>query len=234
MRLTFIITIIGGKRADQIRQTIRKQSFNGTFFVDNAVRKIGRLEATTNTTEVCQYYAFFFDLASPESHPELWKKLITEFGPKRNDAITWPKVFRANAFVGNYLRMDILSRYGMKAQLMSEIQDYFYPMTQKTGTLWENMDSNASCNHGFASYLGHVLYRDILGVSQIDYLQKVITIQFTDILLNECSGSIPIGDSSVVVKWKRFGNTIRYTAKAPAGFKLKIENLSKSELVRTE
>jgi len=222
------------KKADQIRQTIRKQSYNGAFFVDNAIRKNGRLEATTNTTEVCQYYAFFFDLASPESHPELWKKLITDFGPKRNDAITWPKVFRANAFVGNYLRVDILSRYGMKAQLMNEIQDYFYPMTQKTGTLWENMDSNASCNHGFASYLGHVLYRDILGVSQIDYLQKVITIHFTDIPLNECSGSLPIGDSSVILKWKRFGNTIRYTVKEPAGFKLKIENLSKSALVKRE
>lgn len=222
------------KKSDQIRQTIRKQSYNGTFFVDNAVRREGRLEATTNTTEVCQYYAFFFDLASPESHPELWKKLITDFGPKRNDATTWPKVFRANAFVGNYLRMDILSRHGMKAQLMNEIQDYFYPMTQKTGTLWENMDSNASCNHGFASYLGHVLYRDIMGISQIDYLQKVITIQFRDIPLNECNGSMPIGDSSLFLKWKRFGNKIRYTVKEPAGFKLKIENLSKSVLVGTK
>ncbi len=222
------------KKSDQIRQTIRKQSYNGTFFVDNAVRREGRLEATTNTTEVCQYYAFFFDLASPESHPELWKKLITDFGPKRNDATTWPKVFRANAFVGNYLRMDILSRHGMKAQLMNEIQDYFYPMTQKTGTLWENMDSNASCNHGFASYLGHVLYRDIMGISQIDYLQKVITIQFRDIPLNECNGSMPIGDSSLFLKWKRFGNKIRYTVKEPAGFKLEIENLSKSVLVGTK
>ena len=222
------------QKSERIRKMILQQSFNGTFFVDNAVRKMGKLEVTTNTTEVCQYYAFFFNLVSPQSHPALWKKLITDFGPKRDDAVMWPKVFRANAFIGNYIRMDILSRYGLKAQLVNEIQDYFYPMTQKTGTLWENMDSGASCNHGFASYLGHAIYRDILGISQIDYLRKEINIQFTDIDLNECSGAIPINDNSVGLKWKRFGNQIRYSVNVPSGFKVNIENLSKSTLVKSE
>src|SRR5690606_29121948 len=44
-------------RAKAVRETIRKQSFDGEFFVDNAVRKDGKLEVTGNHSEVCQYYA---------------------------------------------------------------------------------------------------------------------------------------------------------------------------------
>ena len=219
-------------KSERIKQAIIKQSYNGTFFVDNAVRnKGGKLEITTNTTEVCQYYAFFFNVASPETYPELWKKLTTEFGPKRNDKVIYPKVFRANAFIGNYLRMDILSRYGLKTQLMDEIQDYFYAMAQSTGTLWENMGSQASCNHGFASYIGHVLYRDLLGISQIDYLNKEITIQFTDSKLKQCSGVIPVDESSVELKWNRTGNLIKYSVKTPPGYRVTIDNRSSSELI---
>ena len=221
------------QKADRIRQTILKQSFNGTFFVDNAIRdKEGKLMLTSNTTEVCQYYAFFFDLTSPDKHPELWKKLITEFGPTRNDVITYSKVFRANAFIGNYLRLDILSRYGLNNQVLRETQDYFYNMSQLTGTLWEHMGSQASCNHGFASYIGHVLYRDVLGISQIDYIDKEVTIRFTDIDLEECNGIIPVNENSIELKWKRHDNQIRYSIITPPEYKVKIENLSSSKLVK--
>ncbi len=221
------------KKAQRIKQTILQQSYNGNFFVDNAVRnKEGKFEITTNTTEVCQYYAFFFNIATPKTHPELWKKLTTEFGPKRDDKITYPNVFKANAFVGNYMRMDILSRYGLTTQLMDEIQDYFYAMAKTTGTLWENMSSEASCNHGFASYIGHVLYRDVLGISRIDYINKEVTLEFTDSELKQCSGVIPVDESVVELKWKRSGNQINYSVKLPKGFQVKIENLSSAELVR--
>ncbi|MEN6455225.1 MAG: hypothetical protein ABFD10_13280, partial [Prolixibacteraceae bacterium] len=119
------------KKADQIRQVIRKQSFNGSFFVDNAVRdQDGKLRSTQNTTEVCQYYAFFFNIATPETYPDLWRKLPTEFGPNRNDQLSYPEVYRANAFIGNYLRLDILSGYGLQKQLLGEIHDFFYIMAR--------------------------------------------------------------------------------------------------------
>lgn len=223
------------QKSERIRQTVLKQSFNGTFFVDNAVRnKDGKLETTSNTTEVCQYYAFFFNIATPDSHPELWKKLITEFGPTRNYLTTYPTVFRANAFIGNYLRMDILSRYGLNNQLLNEIKDYFYYMAQRTGTLWEMIDAGSSCNHGFASYIGHVLYRDVLGVRQIDYVGKEVTIRFSAMDLDECTGVIPVDGSSVELNWKRLNNQIRFTVKVPPDYKVKVENLSSSELVRLE
>ena len=217
------------QRAEKIKAMIKKQSYNGSFFVDNAVRNSGgKLEVTQNTTEVCQYYAFFFNVATPETYPELWKKLTTEFGPNRNDKVAYPNVSRANAFVGNYLRMDILSQYGLQGQLLNEIQDYFYNMARLTGTLWENMDAAASCDHGFASYLGHVLYRDILGISRIDYLKKEITVRFTNIGLNECSGVIPIDNGSFGLSWKKNGNKINYSIKNNSGYTVKVENIGKA------
>ncbi|HID24583.1 MAG TPA: hypothetical protein EYP14_19590, partial [Planctomycetaceae bacterium] len=70
-------------QAGAIRTTIRRQSFDGEFFVDNAVRKNGKLQVTRNRTEVCQYFAFFFGVATPESHPKLWARLRDQFGPDR-------------------------------------------------------------------------------------------------------------------------------------------------------
>ncbi|MDR1958128.1 MAG: hypothetical protein LBQ54_03630 [Planctomycetaceae bacterium] len=218
------------KKSENIRRTILRQSFNGEFFVDNAVRKNGKLQRTANTTEVCQYYAFYFGVATPDSFAELWKKLVTEFGPNRNDQSVYPQVFRANAFMGNYMRMDLLSRYDLQSQMITEIQDYFHPMAEKTGTLWEHMQNNASCNHGFASYIGHVLYRDVLGIRSIDYLNKEIVICFTDIDLECCGGSIPIGDEKVELRWIRSQNQIRYSLSTPKGYKVKIENRTSAKL----
>lgn len=222
-------------KAEKVKQTILEQSFNGEFFVDNAVlSENGELVVTENTTEVCQYYAFFFNIATPETHPDLWEKLTTEFGPNRDDTKTYPDVFRANAFIGNYLRMDILSRYGLQSQLLNEVQDYFYYMAERTGTLWENMSAHASCNHGFASYLGHILYRDVLGISNIDYLEKEVTIRFADIGLDECSGSVPVDDGVIELQWKHADNQIYYTLNIPENFSVKVENLTSFELVKEE
>jgi alpha-L-rhamnosidase len=214
------------EKAERIRKTIIQQSFNGVFFVDNAIRENGKLTATKNTTEVCQYYAFFFGVVTPATHPTLWKRLTSEFGPNRDDAVTYPAVFRANAFMGNYMRVDLLSRYGLQTQLLPEIQDYFYHMADKTGTLWEHMSNLASCNHGFAAYAGHILYRDVLGISHIDYAGKTVTIRFTDIILDRCNGSIPAGEEVIALKWQRSGNRIRYDVSVPKGYKVNIENQS--------
>ncbi|MEG1635676.1 MAG: hypothetical protein RR388_08620, partial [Rikenellaceae bacterium] len=127
-------------KARAIEKKIIEQSFNGKFFVDNALRDAaGELVPTKNMTEVCQYYAFYFNIVTPTTHSELWHRLVTEFGPKRDPAVQYPDVFVANAFVGNYMRQELLSRYNLKNQLLGEVQDYFYPMAEKTGTLWENM-----------------------------------------------------------------------------------------------
>ena len=140
------------EKAAKLRGVIRDMAFNGKYFVDNAVRKDGRLVLTQTTTEVCQYYAFYFDVATPELHPGLWDTFLHKFGPHRKENNPCPDVPFANAFVGNYLRLDILMREGLYAQLLDEIAGYFDYMALQTGTLWENDTSHASCCHGFASH----------------------------------------------------------------------------------
>lgn len=218
------------KKSDDLRKQIQQQSFNGDFFVDNAIREDGILKVTDQITEVCQYYAFFFDIATPESHPELWNKIVREFGPNRDVNNTYPHVAMANAFIGNYLRMDILSEQGQQSQLLAEIEDYFYYMADRTGTLWENVHSQASCNHGFASYIGHVLYRDVLGVSNIDYLNKEIVIRFSDIDLLYCRGTIPVEEEVINLEWRRTGDEIHYLLQTPAGYKVRIDNRSSAKI----
>lgn len=82
----------------------------------------------------------------------MFGKLVKEFGPSRDAAKTYPNIDPSNAFIGNYLRLEILFNEGLYEQLAREIEAFFLPMAQKTGTLWEHMHSGASCNHGFTSH----------------------------------------------------------------------------------
>lgn len=206
--------------AEQIRETIRRQSFDGEFFVDNAVRKDGRLEVTRNRTEVCQYFAFFFDVATPQTHAKLWDRLVHEFGPQRKTTKAFPEVHPANAFVGNYLRFELLSRYGHPAQIKKELSDYYLYMADRTGTLWENVGAEASCNHGFASHVAHSFYRDLLGVRKIDAQARTVRLQVADVGLDWCQGRLLTPDGPVVVRWwKDKGRTLCHVD-LPAGYVL--------------
>ncbi len=145
------------QKSNNIAGMIRQRSFDGEYFVDNEIRKDGELKLTGERTETCQYYAFFFDIVTPESHFELWNRLINEFGPERMEKKLHLDIYPSNAFIGNYLRLDILSRYGLHKQCMDEIEGYFGYMADRTGTLWENITDHASCNHGFASYVAYLI-----------------------------------------------------------------------------
>ena len=65
------------------------------------------------------------------------------------------EVSPSNAFIGDFLRLELIFRSGEREKLIENIKGFFRKMAETTGTLWENETSNASCNHGFAS---HVLY----------------------------------------------------------------------------
>ncbi|MBQ8164346.1 MAG: hypothetical protein IJZ94_00825 [Clostridia bacterium] len=143
------------KEADALEKKIKELSFGGKFFRDNAVYENGVLKLTENYTEACQYYAFHTGIATPEEYPELWDTLVKDFGPQRKQTGKWPEVYFANAFIGNYLRLDLLNMYGYTDEILDNMEGYFYYMAEKTGTLWENDTDFASCSHGFAS---HVIY----------------------------------------------------------------------------
>jgi len=141
------------EKARTIKQNVLMQSFNGEFFIDNAIRKNGKLELTDNISEVCQYYAFFLSIATRESHNKLFDILMTDFGPHRDFTKTYCMVHPAAPFIGYFLRLDILAQTGRYDELKDNIVGYYYDMACKTGTLWEHADTRASCSHGFSSYI---------------------------------------------------------------------------------
>ena len=147
-----------GKKAEALKKDIYEMSFQNGFFLENAVRnESGELEVTDKISECGQYFAFITGVADLERNEALWDILVNDFGYERRKSQKWSNVLFANAFIGNYLRMELLCRYGEKERLLNDIEEYFYYMAEKTGTLWEHEDGHESCNHGFASYVIYLL-----------------------------------------------------------------------------
>ncbi len=137
----------------KVKQEVLKQSFNGEYFADNAERVNGELVLGKEISEACQYYAFFMNVATKETHKDLFDNLINNFGPNRKKTEKTAYVHPAAPFIGYILRLDILEQNGFYNELSQNIEGYFYSMAEQTGTLWEHAKSSASCCHGFASYI---------------------------------------------------------------------------------
>ena len=99
------------------------------------------------------------------SDKELWETIVNDFGPDREHTKKWQDIYPSNAFIGNYLRLELLSDAGIYDKLEADIRRYFDYMAIRTGTLWENQKESASCNHGFASHV--LIWLDKLG-----YIEK--------------------------------------------------------------
>ncbi len=219
--------------AAALRKTIRAQSFDGSFFIDNALRVGGKLVPTRNRTETCQYYAFYFGTATPETFGTLWKTLTNDFGPRRKQTRRYPDVSLSNAFMGQVLRLELLSSYGSCQQLIDESKAYLLYMAELTGTLWENDDTAGSLNHGFQSNIVNVLYRDVLGLYQVDWVRKTVHVRFRASELESCEGRIPVPGGAVSLRWSKQGSQLAYFLNAPAGYAVTIENKTSLPLAMT-
>lgn len=144
------------EEANALRDLIRNYAVaESGFFRDCADNTDDGLIVCDECTEAGQYYAFFFRIVTPTTHPKLWRTLLHDFGYDRKETGKFPDIAPANAFIGNYLRLDLLAQYGHKEELYDNILGYFSYMAEQTGTLWEYVSPTGSCNHGYAS---HVIY----------------------------------------------------------------------------
>lgn len=197
------------EKSQRVKKKIIEQSFNGRFFVDNAVRQEdGSLVPTGNISETCQYYAFFFDIVShgDRQFDYLTDVLLNKFEPQRTEKNILPEVSPSAPFIGNYLRLIILLRMKEFSKTISDIEGYFLSMAETTGTLWEHgilrkAQRGGSLNHGFASMAAVALVMACAGISLINYKEKKITIDagyfcgFSyDIRINTPEGEIRISE----------------------------------------
>lgn len=210
-------------QASKIREVIRTQSYDGEYFIDNAVRnENGELVRSGEHTEVCQYYALLFGVATPESHPALWARLRDEVVPGRVEKGLFADLHPINAFIGSYLRLELLSKHGLSKQILNESIATYKAMAERTGTLWESLKATASCNHGFASHLTNVMYRDVLGVYEIAPCEKKIRLRFIDSGLQWCRGSIPVGEEQIDVEWSFADGKFDVRLRLPKGYTYEI------------
>lgn len=140
------------QKADRIHATTTHLAWNGRWFVDHAVRKNGSLQVAADSTETCQYYAFYFGAANPRDQENLWQILLSEFGPAPAKASDLPWA-RANFLPGFHMRFELLARQNQRELLVAEAQSFLATMAQRTGTLWEHKDTRASCCHAFAAHI---------------------------------------------------------------------------------
>lgn len=141
------------KKSERIRKAVVEQSFNGHYFLDHAVRnEKGELCLKEHSSEACQYYAVLFGGISlkAEKYRELERLILYVFSPERKDIM--PEIMEINAFIGIYLRLETLMRYGEYHLALRDVKAFFSGMEARTGTLWEYREEKGSYDHGFASY----------------------------------------------------------------------------------
>ena len=183
------------ERAEHIRKWIKKNAYNGKFFVDNLVRNSrGELEQTDNLTETCQYYLFWLRCIDKTEYGELYHTMMNAFGANRKEGAL-KEIAAANVMYGLYMRMDLLMRDGKQRELYEECKSYFMPMVKKTGTLWEHVHDGASCNHAFASYAIKWIIFALTGYD----IEKGVYIKKENIGI-PCTCSIPNNGKSFVIK----------------------------------
>ena len=153
--------------AAEMDKAIIERSYNGKFFVDNAVRnECGELILNTEWTETCQYYAFWCGYADRETYPELYSDI---FGKSDSEVFErYPNMSRSNAFIGLYLRLDYLSRKGENERLVRDLKKYFLFQAEKTGTYWEYNTCGGSCCHAFAAITSEWILKAVFGIVGID------------------------------------------------------------------
>lgn len=177
-------------KSQNLKKEILERAFDGEFFVDNLLRKDGELVKSGLKTEVCQYYAFWFNIASKDKYSKLYYELMNNLGVNRKAGYR-PDVGKPNAMYGIYMRLDLLEREGKILELYSECKAYFTKMAVRTGTLWEHNDINASTIHGFASYAAKWLIYSLTG-----YLNGRFYSNFIGI---DCTFTIPKKDGKIKI-----------------------------------
>ena len=141
------------QKADRVRQKTVEMSFDGEIFCDHAKRlEDGSYVNEPHISEACQYYAILFGGVSLDDprYAKLRDYVVNDFA---NFDPGERKFCPKNAFIGLYLRMNVLLNMGDCALMAKNLETFCGHMSRVTGTLWEYKDGKGSLDHGFASYV---------------------------------------------------------------------------------
>ncbi len=194
------------EKSARLKKIITELSYDGTFFIDNAVRVDGKLVRTENISETCQNYAVFFGLLSRETGA-FYRRLLEEFGCFRKEGV-YENVYPSNMFIGYVLRLMILYREGETDRLLKECKQRFLEMARATGTIWELFQNNASCNHGFGSVLAPLIVYSTFGIKSVDTVNKAVTLgKHADV---DATVTLPLGGTFARIEIKNGVRNIEF------------------------
>ena len=160
---------------------------------------------------------------------EYWQRsgdrdLVRRMRPRVNRLLRWFRQYRnGDGLLEKLPSWNFIewSNANLFEQERREIAGFFRNMAETTGTLWENMESSASCNHGFASHVARWILRDILGVVQIDQVNRIVTVRAPQVSLDFCEARLPVADSGFVrTRWQKDSGGVRAEPEVPAGYRL--------------
>lgn len=163
------------EKANNLKKTIKAWAYNGEWFIDNAVRRNGKLTVTENISETCQYFAMFFNILKKEEAPAFYEKMLMEFGAFRKKG-AYADVYPSNLFIGYVLRLMLLACEGKRNLLLEECKRTFADMARSTSTIWELFGDNASCNHGFGSIIGKLICEAETGLVFVNEKERIIVL----------------------------------------------------------
>lgn len=164
-------------RAYNMKETIIEYAFNGEDFADGGMyNEHGVLETGNNITEACQYYAVFSEIADIKDSRfnVFFDRIFNFYGISREENKINPEIEYADVFIGLTMRMEILGRVKKYDLLLNDIKSVYYQMAKKTGTFWEHKSGEQSLNHGFLSVVGVYMVKALAGITEINYVDKII------------------------------------------------------------
>ncbi|MEI7832422.1 MAG: hypothetical protein WCJ56_04405, partial [bacterium] len=205
-------------KADAVRRTVHEQSFDGRFFRDHALRIDDVLQVQPECTETCQYFALFTHTATPEVDAAFAQRILTEFTPEKRAQGKYAEIFPANLIFGTTLRFELLSRADQRRELLAELIHYLLLMADSTGTLWEHLDTQASCSHGFASNAAGLILHAALGIRELDVVGKRISLQVGGNGFAWASGRVPVPGGHLEFSWWQEEGAYKHRVSAPLGY----------------
>lgn len=158
------------QKAAIIKETIAEDAFNGEYFVEGAnFAEDGSLVPSELISEASQSYAVFTGIADKEDekYSQFFDTFYHVLGLKRKQQGIMPEIAFSSGFIGLTLRMIALIELGKTEQALVEIKDYYGPMAEQNGTLWEmDVDHCISLNHGYNSYAAVMIVKALTGLEQ--------------------------------------------------------------------
>lgn len=204
------------------RKPMGIKDVNG-FFPDVLDRnEKGQLTVKDIYSEACQYYCYWTGVETPESAPELFDRVVEEYGvcPRRLPSNAY--MTRAEIFIGLFIRLDMLSKCECYGHLKEEIKYLFgYMLDHGPGTFWESQAPSTSRCHGFTSHAGVWLVRDFLGLKSIDETLREIVIAPHPEGMSWANGSTMTNNGPVFLEWRMDKRHVWLNVHVPEGYTIK-------------